>query len=187
MTILIETERLQMREFTLADIDAVYEFSTCQRVSRFTGDAGVVQSKADAEHVISRVWQAEYLRYGYARYALIHKGDNKVIGFCGVKYIEAQGCPDIGYRMLPQYWQQGLGSEAVQATLKHARDVLGLTKIIAEADDQNQASKRLLLSLGFRHVGTTSGKNRRAHTTLKKQPLIKEPVTNHYAITLESE
>ena len=45
MCVLIETERLQMREFTLDDVDAVYEFSTCSDVTRFTGDEGVVKNK----------------------------------------------------------------------------------------------------------------------------------------------
>lgn len=152
MTILIDTERLQMREFTLADIDAVFEFSSCEQVSQYTGDKGMVQTKTDAKYIIENVWMSEYEKYGYGRYALIHKQDNKVIGFCGVKYIESQGCPDIGYRMLPDYWQQGLGHEAVKATLQYAKQELGLTKIIADVDVNNEASNRLLIRLGFDRV-----------------------------------
>ena len=154
ITILIETNRLQMREFTLEDVDAVYEFSTCSDVTQFTGDADVIKSKADAENIIRKVWLAEYKRYGYARYALVHKDDKKVIGFCGVKYEPELGCPDIGYRMLPKYWGQGLGTEAVGAVLTYAREVLGLKKIIGEVVKENVASNKLLLKLGFFHTET---------------------------------
>lgn len=154
MTVLIETDRLQMRKFTLDDADAVLEFSTCPDVTRFTGDAGTVRSKQEAENLIRNVWLAEYEKYGYARYALVHKGDQKVIGFCGVKYEPELGLPDIGYRILPAYWGKGLATEAVRATLKYAREVLGLERIIVEVVDQNLASNKLLLKLGFRHVDT---------------------------------
>jgi len=117
-----------MREFTLDDVDSVYEFSTCVDVTRFTGDYGTVKNKKDAESLIKTVWLKEYQKYGYARYALIHKGDQKLIGFCGVKFEPDLGLPDIGYRMLPDYWGKGLGTEAVFAALKYAREVLGLKK-----------------------------------------------------------
>ena len=152
MCILIETERLQMREFTLDDVDAVYEFSTCSDVTRFTGDEGIVRNKKDAERLIRTVWLNEYKKYGYARYALIHKGDQKLIGFCGVKFEPDLGLPDIGYRMMPEYWGKGLGTEAVRATLKYAREVLGLQEIVGEVVDQNVASNKLLLKVGFRLV-----------------------------------
>lgn len=152
--ILIDTPRLQMREFTLDDAEAVVEFNANEEVTRYTGDAGMVKTLEDAKGVITDVWLAEYKKYGYARYALIHKGDNKIIGFCGVKFLEEEGLPDVGYRMLPEYWGQGLGTEAVQATMDYARDTLGLTKIIAEAVVENTASNHILKKVGLRHVDT---------------------------------
>ncbi len=154
MSILIETARLQMRHFTLKDIDAVYEFSVCPETSRFTGDAGCVKNKDDAEKIIREIWLEEYEKYGYARYALIHKGDQKIIGFCGVKFEPSLGYPDIGYRMLPDYWGKGLGTEAAAAVVNYARDTLGIKKLVGEVVDKNIASNKLLLKLGFSHVDT---------------------------------
>lgn len=153
--VLIETARLQMREFCQGDIDAVYEFLIDSEVAKYTGDQGLVKNKQDAEDVINNIWLAEYKKYGYARYALVHKADDKVIGFCGVKYEPdllgpGVGCPDIGYRMLPEYWGQGLGTEAVKACLNYAREELGLTRIIGEVAEENIASNKLLLKLGFK-------------------------------------
>ncbi|USD37003.1 GNAT family N-acetyltransferase [Ferrimonas sp. SCSIO 43195] len=152
MTVLIDTERLQMRHFTLADLEAVYAFSSHEEVTRYTGDAGMVRSRDDARRIIEEVWLAEYQRYGYARYALVHKGDNRVIGFCGMKYETHIGATDIGYRMLPQYWGQGLAKEAVAALLPYARDVLGLKRIVGDVVDVNLASARLLQRAGFKQI-----------------------------------
>ncbi len=149
MTTLIETERLIMRRFTRDDVDAVHTFSQHPEVTRWTGDAGVVTTKADALNVIESVWLKEYEQYGYARYALVHKGDDKVIGFCGLKFEPDYGLPDLGYRMLPEYWGQGLGEEAARAALEYAKTTLGMTHIVAEAVVENIGSNRILEKIGF--------------------------------------
>jgi len=163
MTVLIETDRLQMREFRLDDVDAVYAFSTCPDVTQYTGDAGTVHTRQDAERLIKEVWLAEYEKYGYARYALVHKADQRVIGFCGIKFEPDLGFPDLGYRMLPEYWGKGLGTEAVVAILEYARDVLGLKNIVAEVVDDNTASSNLLIKVGFRHTGTNNKRGFTVH------------------------
>ena len=152
--VLIETERLQMREFTLEDIDAVYEFQTNPDVIRFMGGDGAVKVRADAERIIREIWLVEYEKYGYARYALVHKGDQRVIGFCGLKFEPEAGLPDIGYRMLPEYWGQGLATEAARAVIDYARRVLNVEKFFGEVVEQNVASINVLEKLGLRHVDT---------------------------------
>lgn len=147
--ILIDTPRLQMREFIPADKDAVFEFASCEQVTKYTGDTGIVKTPEDAEVIIKDVWMAEYERYGYGRYALIHKQDGKLIGFCGVKFERRLNAADIGYRLLPQYWGQGLASEAVTAAMKYAREELHLDRIMADAVDENIASNKILKNLGF--------------------------------------
>lgn len=153
-TVLIETERLQMREFVLGDTDAVFEFQTNPDVIRYMGGDGAVVTREDAERIIRDIWFVEYKKYGYARYALVHKGDQRVIGFCGLKFEPEAGLPDIGYRMLPDYWGQGLATEAALALLEYARDVLHLEKFFGEVVEQNVASINVLEKLGLRHVDT---------------------------------
>ena len=153
MGILIETDRLIMRKFDTNDVDAVFEFASSPVVARFTLDA-VVHTREEAARIIQEIWLREYEIYGYARYALVYKGENKVIGFCGMKYEPELGAPDLGYRMLPQYWAQGLGTEAASAALQYARNSLGLRRIMAEAVRENEASGRILLKIGFQLILT---------------------------------
>lgn len=152
--VLIDTERLQLREFTPHDAGAVYEFQTNPDVTRFMGGDGAVETVADAERIIRDIWLVEYEKYGYARYAMVHKGDRKVIGFCGLKFYPNVGLPDIGYRMLPHYWGQGLATEAAFAVLDYSREVLDIEKVFAEVVEENSASVNVLEKLGLRHVDT---------------------------------
>ena len=119
MTTYIETPRLIMREFTLDDAEAVYQFNSHKEVTRYTGDAGFVKSIDDAKSIINDIWLKEYHHYGYARWALVDKQTQQVIGFCGLKYEPELNAPDIGYRMLPEYWGKGLGMEASKAALEY--------------------------------------------------------------------
>lgn len=148
MTILIDTPRLQMREFTLDDAEAVLAFSIPE-VTRYTGDEGTVQTLDDARRIIREIWLREYQENGYARYALVHKADNRVIGFCGLKFEPHLGGPDLGYRMLPEYWGQGLGLEAAKAALEYGQQVLKLDPIYAEVVEENHASRRIIEKLGM--------------------------------------
>ncbi len=153
---LIETPRLIMREFTLDDLEAVFEFSSDDEVTRLTGDMGMVKTRDDARNVISNIWLAEYKKYGYGRYALVHKSDNGVIGFCGLKFVPegnlklTVGRPDIGYRMLKDYWGQGLGYEAAKAALEYGRNELDLSNIFGDAVVENTASNKILEKIGLK-------------------------------------
>ena len=149
MDILIETPRLQMRQFCLDDAQAVLAFNANTEVTRYTGDAGFVTTMDDAKKVITDVWLRDYEQYGYGRYALIHKADNKIIGFCGLKYDPELPGTDIGYRMLPDYWGKGLGYEAAKAAFEYGLNTLKLTHIIAEADKANTGSIKIIEKLGF--------------------------------------
>lgn len=139
-----------MRKFTLDDTEAVFRFSSCEKTTQYTFDGGMVSTLEDARRVITDVWLAEYEKYGYARYALLLKPENKVIGFSGVKYLEAEQCADLGYRMLPEYWGKGLGLEAAQATLEYANNTLELTGVVAEAAVENIASNKILTKIGLK-------------------------------------
>ncbi|WP_281213620.1 GNAT family N-acetyltransferase [Shewanella insulae] len=154
--ILIETQRLAMRQFVPEDAEAVYRFASNPEVVRYTGDGDEIKSLDDARHVIEKYWLSGYRDPGYARYALIRKPDNELIGFCGVKYEpllnRGQGGVDIGYRMLPEYWGRGLATEAVIACLDYARETLGIACVYAEVMVENVASSRVLEKAGMERI-----------------------------------
>lgn len=152
----IETERLVLREFELDDAQDVYAFASNPQVTRYTCDSDVVNSVDDVRRIIVDVWHSDYRNHGYGRLAVVHKKDDKVIGFCGLKYLDDMDEIDIGYRFLPEYWGQGIATEAASACLRHAETNLGLRNIIGLVMAENTASHRVLQKLGFRHTKETS-------------------------------
>lgn len=103
MSIIIETERTILREFSEEDYTAVFEFSSNKEVLKYTGDVRL-ESLEQVKNIISNIWFSDYKNYGYGRLAVVYKPENKIIGFAGLKYLPELNKTDIGFRFLPEYW-----------------------------------------------------------------------------------
>ncbi len=146
--VILQTERLILREFDEADVAAFYVLGSDPAIIRFTGDPGL-SSLEHAREVLSCRPLADYRKYGFGRWACVHKPNGEVIGFAGLKHLEDLKEVDIGYRLLPAYWGVGLATEAGRAVIDYGFAHLHLKEIIGLADGENAASVRVLEKLGF--------------------------------------
>lgn len=153
MAIIIETERIALRKFTLEDAADVLVFNSNEEVMRLTGDK-ILHSLEEAINVITDVWFSDYKLYGYGRYAAIYKPENKLIGFAGLKYEPNLKATDIGYRFLPKYWGKGIATEISLAIMKYGFDELKLDRIIGVAMPENLASAKVLEKIGLTYFKT---------------------------------
>ena len=148
---LIETERLILRPFELTDAPDVYRLATNKDINRYTLDSPVVD-KEDAIELITKVFHADYAKHGYGRLAVIHKADNLLIGFCGLKFLPEYEKADIGYRFFPEYWGKGYATESSLAAIDYGRNVLKLEGIFGLVFPDNIASAKVLEKLGLNYV-----------------------------------
>ena len=146
--VILETERLILRPFTLDDLDASYEMNLDPEVSRFTGDGGVI-SKDELKRRIEEDVMGDYKKYGYGRFAVELKENNKFIGFSGLKYLPEYDVVDLGYRFIKKYWGRGYATESCVASVKFGFETLKLEDIIGLVLSENIASIRVLTKLGF--------------------------------------
>lgn len=145
------TRRLQLRAFTVDDATAFHDLNSNPDVMRYTGEAHS-ESVEQAREAIAAYPDFDTVGYGRWGCELLETGE--VIGFCGLKYLVELGETDVGFRFLPRYWGQGLATEACEATLAYAFDVLGLTQVIGLVLPENGASIRVLEKVGMRREGT---------------------------------
>ena len=145
---IIETNRIILREFTLDDIDAVFEFGSNKEVSKYTGEVAL-KNKTEAQNIIENINFKDYKEYGYGRWATIYKPTNKVIGFAGLKYLPEFDETDIGFRFLPEYWNKGIATEVSKEIIKYGFETLNLNKIIGIADPKNIGSCKVLEKIGL--------------------------------------
>ncbi len=83
----------------------------------------------------------------------MRKSDGVALGMCGVLKRDTLPDPDIGFSFFPEHGSQGYALESAQAVMKHARETLGLGRIVAITTKDNEPSIRLLGKLGFRFDG----------------------------------
>ncbi|MEJ7806198.1 MAG: GNAT family N-acetyltransferase, partial [Telluria sp.] len=60
---------------------------------------------------------------------------------------------DLGYAFLPRHVGYGYASEAARALLVHARDTVGLRRLLAITSPHNDASHAVLLKIGMLYQG----------------------------------
>jgi RimJ/RimL family protein N-acetyltransferase len=145
--IIIETERLILREMVLEDAKDMFRLHSNPEVQRYTGE-DVITSLEDIPDKIKE-FQNRDKNLGFGRWITILKKENQVVGWSGLAYLPEFNDIDIGYRFLPEYWGIGIATEASRAILSYGFNSLKLKKIIAIAYKENEASIKVMKKVGM--------------------------------------
>ena len=117
-----------------------------------TGPISLEQTQAKIADCIE-----SYERLGVGKWAVILRETSQLIGYCGiaVETIDNQPEYEIGYRFAPDYWSQGLATEAAKEAIAYGFESLDLPYILGIVDPINLASVRVLEKLGMTYNRTT--------------------------------
>ena len=119
------------------------------QVSRYICAAGVfTPEEIEARLALERDNQT---RYGLSYWPVFTEGE-EFVGCCGLRP-HGEGCLEVGIHLLPQFWRQGYGREAMTAVMGYAFDVLGVQTLFAGHNPRNTPSAGLIRSLGFVYQG----------------------------------
>jgi len=109
-------------------------------------------SQEESDALADRI-ETHFARHGYGFWAVELVGVTPFVGFVGlaVPRIEAHFTPsvEIGWRLAPQFWGQGIAVEAAQAALRYGFDKLQLKEIVAYTATTNMKSRRVMEKLGM--------------------------------------
>ena len=143
---ILETPRLLLREFEIADAENMFLLNSAPDVIRYTGDVAfknLDEAKALIENYV------HYKKDGYGRWTVLLKDTNEFIGWCGLRFIEDTKNIDLGYRYMKKYWNKGYGTEAAQACLDYGFEKLGMKEIMARANKENIGSIKIMEKIGM--------------------------------------
>ncbi|NNL00349.1 MAG: GNAT family N-acetyltransferase [Xanthomonadales bacterium] len=144
----LETKRLRLRLFTHDDIAIMFKLGSDPDIIRYADTP--CKDMDEARQRLEQGPLADYVKYGYGRFAVEWKDTGEVIGFCGIKYLPEIDLPEVGYRYLKEYWGRGIGTEAARACVEFARDDLNIGKLVALIIPENIGSIRVAEKLGMR-------------------------------------
>ena len=155
MEVILETDRLLVRQYVEEDAEAFFELNSDPKVLRFVPDKQLLNVE-QARQILMEHPIADYRKHGFGRGACILKSTGQQIGFAGLKYLEELEEVDVAYRLLPAFWGQGLATEAALASVRYGFAKLGLKRIIGLAMPENIASIRVLEKAGLHYTEEVS-------------------------------
>jgi ribosomal-protein-alanine N-acetyltransferase len=146
---ILETERLRLRTWSLADAEDGYRIWSDAEVMRYIGNG---QPNADVEQ--TRGWLSRMIahqeKHGFCFWAVLEKESNQLIGSCGMAYQLDGGLPiEFGYTLARAFWGRGLATEAARTALRYVFEKIDVPEIAASVDSRNVASQRVLEKIGF--------------------------------------
>jgi ribosomal-protein-alanine N-acetyltransferase len=152
MNLILETNRLILRQYTGEDADGFFRLNSDPEVMRYVPDR-LLKSLEEAREILISHPIADYKQHGYGRCACIVKSTGENIGFCGLKYLPQIGGVDLGFRFLPANWSKGFATEAARASVKYGFKTLNLDEIVGLAEPENHGSIRVLEKVGMQFTG----------------------------------
>jgi RimJ/RimL family protein N-acetyltransferase len=162
MTIVLETERLILRLFTIADVELIYDLNKDADVTRYTGDP--IRDIEHATDILHNIILPQYSLYNYGRWAVLEKPSFNFIGWCGLKFRPERQEVDLGYRFKKVAWGKGYATEAAVACIQHGFKHHNLNRIVGRAVPQNTASLHVLEKCGMQYIGDEVVDNHPAKT-----------------------
>lgn len=148
----IETERLRLRAFSLADADVYYAVILSDPdVMRYL-PGGTPLPPDRTVPILHRI-TAHWSEHAFGLWAVEHLQDGALIGHCGLQYIPDTPDVELAYALAKSYWGTGLASEAAHASLRYGFETMGLDRIVAVAVAENAASLRVMAKIGMIYQG----------------------------------
>ena len=151
MKVILETDRLFLREYVEEDAEAFFKLNSDPEVLRFVPDKRLLNVE-QARQILVDHPIADYRKYGFGRGACILKSTGEQIGFAGLKYLEELGQVDVAFRLIRTHWGLGLATEAALASVRFGFADLAFKSIIGLVIPENIASVRVLEKTGLRYA-----------------------------------
>ncbi len=151
MTYILETERLRLRELTLADTQFVINLLNSPGWLKYIGDRNI-KTEEQAQGYLQNGPMKSYRENGFGLALVERKEDKAKMGMCGIIKRPQLEHPDIGFAFLPEYTGKGYALEIAQATMQFAKEELNLKTIYGIVVPENLKSIKLLEKLGLQYM-----------------------------------
>lgn len=148
----LNTPRLFLQQILPEDQSFIFEGLSDPDVIRFYGVSYDTFQSAS----VQMEWYEQMLKEGSGvAWKIVDRESKKAMGVVAVYlYKPAHKRAEVGFWILPQFWNRGYASEALRAAIDYWRIEKLLHRMEAFVEEGNNASKRILEKAGFIYEGT---------------------------------
>ena len=163
----IETSRLILREMILEDCEVLAEVLCDPKAMHHYPKAFSLE---EVSAWVERN-QARYRNDGHGLWTVVIKETGEVIGDCGLTYQHVDGVDEleIGYHIIPKFWNLGYATEAAAACCKFAFENLSAKRAISWMNPENYASRRVAEKNGLEFEKETRDSHGRPSIVYSKE------------------
>ena len=144
---ILETQRLILRELTAEDLPAVRDTLQNSEVERVYEHAFTDE---EARDWLERQ-QRRYERCGFGLWAIVPRDSEEAAGMAGLTLQNCEGRDvlEIGYLLRPSFRGHGYAREAAAGCLRYAFDQMGAPRVHCIVKQDNFPSRKVAESLGM--------------------------------------
>lgn len=151
---MIETDRLLLEPLRFAHAERMFDGLSDEALYQYLPELPPPSKKALQERY--RALETTMSPDGneaWLNWILVCRVTRKVVGYTQVT-VRKDEPSLIAYLIFKPQWRTGFASEAVTATIEHVFSNYDTAAIDAYVDTKNEASKKLVIKLGFNHADT---------------------------------
>jgi RimJ/RimL family protein N-acetyltransferase len=142
----LSTKRIGFRHWAPADLPLALALWTNPEVTQFLGgpfDAHQVEERLRREIALQESLGVQY-------WPIFFRATGEHLGCAGLRpYNQVRNMYELGFHLLPPWWNKGLAQEAARAVIGYAFSTVGASSLFAGHHPENVASRRVLEKLGF--------------------------------------
>lgn len=147
----LDSERLSLRRFTLADRELLARMHADPEVMRYAG--GTLDAAGSEAMLRGRILEYYDRNPGLGIWATIERDTGACVGMHLLNQIRGAVEIQVGYLLFPEYWGRGYATEMARRILRYGFAELGLATIVAITDLPNVASQHVLQKVGLERRG----------------------------------
>lgn len=148
---ILESDRLRVRRFTIADLDMLASLLGDATVARHLGGP---RDRAGAEHTLRTRALDYYDRFpGLGMWVTEERASGRAVGFHVLNHVQGEQDIQVGYALFEDTWGQGYATEMAVRLMRYGFDDLALPQIVAITTRAHVASQRVLLKAGLVRKG----------------------------------
>lgn len=171
----LETERLLLRRVTAADAREMYEhWASDGEVTRYL--TWPTHTGVDMTEAFLRWTEQQYEKPEHYHWGIVEKASGKLIGNISVvRLIEEIDAAELGWALGRAWWGRGIMPEAARAVLQFLFDEVGVNRVYAGHDAENQNSGRVMQKIGMTYEGRqrAAGRNNRGVVDMDQYAILK--------------
>lgn len=142
-----QSNRLELRDFSLDDVDALYAIYGEPETTRFLSFPPL--TKPEVTDIITGIIQRRTKRPRTEWALAVELRDTKaMVGMLRLG-VDTSNQAQMGFAINRQYWGQGLGTEAARLGLDFAFETLGVETVWGARDERNEASRKTLANVAM--------------------------------------